>query len=67
MAVENVALNSGDNRSRVAYEMAKELWVDEKHSSPKMSDEDFLKLVHTCWKCFGASGPGKIEYTVRGL
>jgi hypothetical protein len=67
MAVEKVDLNSGDDRSRVAYEMAKQLWWEEKQGHPKMTDEDFLELVHKCWKCFGGAGPGKPSVQIRAL
>lgn len=63
MSVENVSLNSGDDRARVAYEMAAKLWFNETGMNPKMSDKTFFELVHNCWRCVGPNGPGNFDYT----
>lgn len=50
MAVENVKLNAGDNKSEVAYKMALSMWQESKQGEyPKLEDqEEFLKLVGRC-------------------
>lgn len=40
---------SADGRARVAYEMARDMWIASKQSMPKLEDEgEFLKLVANC-------------------
>lgn len=62
MAVENVELNAGDNRTQVAFEMAKLLWNNSHDDGPKMTDDSFFELVHECWRCLGSLGHGKHKF-----
>jgi hypothetical protein len=50
MAVENVKLNSGDDKARVAYDMALRMWHKTKAGQdPKIDDQgEFLDLVQCC-------------------
>lgn len=50
MAVENVELNSGDNKSDVAYRMALGLWnASHAGANPRIADKvEFLDLVQEC-------------------
>ncbi|WP_170571105.1 hypothetical protein [Ruegeria atlantica] len=50
MAVENVKLNSGDNKSEVAYQMALSMWQQSNQgkSPNRDSKAEFLDLVQDC-------------------
>lgn len=50
MAVEKVNLNAGDDRARVAYEMAMMMWYNSHDGDqPKTEDQvEFLDLVQNC-------------------
>jgi hypothetical protein len=57
MAVENVKLNSGDNLSEVAYNMAVNLWKNTHDESPALDNKDaFLDLVQECAKSLNPYG-----------
>ena len=48
--VDNVKLNSGDNKSAVAYQMALDLWqTTNQGKRPSLESKDeFLNLVQEC-------------------
>ncbi len=50
MAVENVKLNAGDNKSDVAYKIALSMWKHSNgHNPPSLENKDeFLELVREC-------------------
>jgi hypothetical protein len=56
MAVENVELNSGDDRARVAYEMAREIWIGGDRSIDLENRAEFLDLVAECVKTLNTFG-----------
>jgi hypothetical protein len=59
MAVENVKLNSGDDKARVAYQMALGMW-NQTHggNDPKIDDQiEFLDLVQNCARAISPRFP----------